>query len=328
MPDTETHKTDSAMWPSLLMGTKPVQSMDALREVFIEVLRNEKLPVENGLLPLFEAVYLPMASWLAAQQVDTPLLIGINGAQGSGKSTLTTILEKLLQKGFNKRVVSLSIDDLYLGRQQRQDLARDVHPLLATRGVPGTHDIPLAKEILGSLKRAETSEMQIPVFDKANDDRADDSLWKTVQGPVDIIIFEGWCVASLAQQPEQLHAPLNILEQNEDADARWRNYVNQKLEHEYADLFSMIDCLLMLKIPDMKNVFEWRLLQEQKLQHSVKQNAGKAQHIMSEDELIRFIMHYERITRNNLAEMPDRADLVLFLNDKHQIDRIETKAKK
>lgn len=325
MADTETRKTDSPLWPPALNGTKPVQSMEVLRDAFIELLVAEGLPVENGLLPLFDTLYLPMASWLADQQQTTPLLVGINGAQGSGKSTLTLILEKLLQTGYNRRVVSLSIDDLYLGRQQRLTLAEEVHPLFATRGVPGTHDIPLAMQLLGTLKSGGNSQLQIPVFDKANDDRAAESLWKTVQGPVDIIIFEGWCVASAAQHKEQLQTPINTLEKNEDADAFWRGYVNQKLEHEYAELFAMIDCLLMLKVPDMKNVFEWRLLQEQKLRDSVKQDARKAQHIMSEDELRRFIMHYERITRNNLEEMPDRADLLLCLNDKHQVEQVRAK---
>ena len=72
----------------------------------------------------------------------------------------------------------------------------------------------------------------------------------------------------------------------------------------------------------MKNVFTWRLLQENKLRQSRADNPEASKHVMSEKELKRFIMHYERITRASLQEMPKRADVVLELNQQHQVSRV------
>ena len=81
---------------------------------------------------------------------DKPLIIGINGSQGSGKSTLADYLCTMLNERYQLRCVSLSLDDFYLTKLERQQLASQVHPLLETRGVPGTHDIPLALETIAS----------------------------------------------------------------------------------------------------------------------------------------------------------------------------------
>ena len=259
---------------------------------------------------------------MAESHQHKPLLLGINGAQGSGKSTLTKILQALLEKGFSKRVVSLSIDDLYLRRSEREQLARDIHPLLVTRGVPGTHDVALAKDLLSKLKQGTQQRITIPVFDKALDDRADEALWQQVSGPVDIAIFEGWCVGVAAEDSQALQKPINRLEAEEDPDGVWRNYVNEQLKGPYQELFSLIDKLIMMKVPSMENVFEWRSLQEQKLRVA-RQDETSATRIMSEQALQRFIMHYERITRRSLQEMPERADVVLELNAEHQIERVK-----
>ena len=76
-------------------------------------------------------------------RLNKPLIIGINGAQGSGKSTLADYIKSYMcAEGHS--AVSLSLDDFYLTREERFQLSRDTHPLLATRGVPGTHDTALA----------------------------------------------------------------------------------------------------------------------------------------------------------------------------------------
>ena len=324
MSDTESHTKSQPVWPQAESGTQQVRNHDELLLIFTQILEQESLPAEGGLLPLFETLYLPMAQWVAESHQHKPLLLGINGAQGSGKSTLTKILQALLEKGFSKRVVSLSIDDLYLRRSEREQLARDIHPLLVTRGVPGTHDVALAKDLLSKLKQGAQQSITIPVFDKALDDRADEALWQQVSGPVDIIIFEGWCVGAVAEDSQALHNPMNRLEAEEDPDGVWRNYVNEQLKGPYQELFSLIDKLIMMKVPSMENVFEWRSLQEQKLR-AARQDETSATRIMSEQALQRFIMHYERITRRSLQEMPERADVVLELNAEHQIERVKVK---
>ena len=81
----------------------------------------------------------------------------------------------------------------------------------------------------------------------------------------------------------------------------------------------------MLKIPDFSKVFEWRELQEQKLKALLTDEENKDNQTMSESELNRFIMHYERITRHTLQEMPTRADVVFSLGDDHKVKAIKVK---
>lgn len=295
-----------------------------LQPVFESIVKDERLGDE--ILPKFNSLYLPFADWLASQHTKQPIVIGINGAQGSGKSTLSHILQKLLSHGFNKSVVQLSIDDLYLSRHRREQLAKDVHPLFITRGVPGTHDVEQGKQILSSLLNFKHGQsIKLPVFDKANDDLLPEQEWNTVDEPVDIILFEGWCVGAKAQAQHQLELAINELEEKEDPEAIWRNYINQQLKNEYQSLFDFIDYQVMLKIPDMESVFEWRSLQEQKLALSCNENKKLKTQVMSNKELTRFIMHFERLTQSTLEEMPHRADVVLYLNKQHQVSDVEVK---
>lgn len=289
-----------------------------LRMAFKKVLEQESIPLEPRLLENLSSIYLPLTDWIAAQHTNKPVIIGINGSQGSGKSTLCKILSTLLENGFNKKVVSLSIDDLYKTRAQRQVLAESIHPLLKTRGVPGTHDIALGIHVLEKLKN--NAPVKIPAFDKSTDDRCAEKEWLNIQHNADVILFEGWCVGSIPEEPSQLNSAINSLEEKEDADSRWRQYVNLQLATDYQRLFGLLDRLVMLQIPDFNNVFEWRTLQEEKLKNHANNSANN--NLLSADDLNRFIMHFERITRHTLSEMPERADVALALGDDHQIDQI------
>ena len=243
-------------------------------------------------------------------------MLGINGAQGTGKSTLAHLLRDYLKSDFDKNVVVLSIDDIYLTRAERAALAEDVHPLLQTRGVPGTHDVALGIAVieeLGSLQEGETC--QVPRFDKSRDDRCPTADWATVTGPVDLVIFEGWCVGSMAQKDDELKEPINPLERSKDIDGRWRRYVNEQLRGDYLNLFELIDSLLFLKVPDFEAVLRWRLEQEHKLRASAGTDAPA---VMSDEQIAEFIQHFERITTHNLAVLPGTADAVIELGDDHQ----------
>ena len=253
----------------------------------------------------------------------TPLIVGINGAQGTGKSTLSEILELSLQHKYGLKTAILSIDDIYLTRAERDQLARDVHPLLRTRGVPGTHDVTLATNILLSLKNK--TPCSIPVFDKAIDDRAPESEWIHLDKPTDIILFEGWCVGARPQEDSALAHPINRLEVCDDDDMSWRYYVNDALRDVYQDLFGLIDRLVMLKAPNFECVHTWRSKQEEKLTTRLTEQGHHnhtALHLMSPEQIEGFIMHYERLTRWMFSEMPDRADGVIHLNPDHQVDRV------
>jgi len=304
------------------------RAVQAVEQAFASTL--ESLQVDIGLKELFEQIYVPLAAWLVERQRgrSRPLVVGINGAQGAGKSTLFNLLEVILEEGFGLRVVGFSIDDLYKTRAEREHLAREVHPLLKTRGVPGTHDVELGIELLDSLIEAGPDTLtKIPVFDKSIDDRCPPTVWQEWVGPVDVIVFEGWCVGALPQSDEALQIPVNALETEEDAAGVWRRHVNAQLAGPYRALFSRLDLLLMLKVPSMQAVYEWRALQEQKLAERVQyiydtQQPTAHLRIMNPDEIKRFIAHYERLTRAMLEELPERADVCLHLNENHKIREI------
>jgi D-glycerate 3-kinase len=214
----------------------------------------------------------------------------------------------------------LSIDDIYLTRIEREVLAIKVHPLLKTRGVPGTHDVNLGRQLLTGLRALQAGQsIEIPVFDKSVDDRSPKKGFRRVTGPIDLVLFEGWCVGASPQRDQALSIPVNSLERIEDPDQIWRRYVNQQLANDYQRLFAEIDLLIMLKVPGMSSVVEWRSKQERKLANA----APDGHKIMDTKALQRFIMHYERLTRAMLAEMPDRADLVFKLSDKHKIVSVQ-----
>ena len=246
----------------------------------------------------------PLADRIADAWVDDmrPMLVGINGAQGSGKTTLCRFLETLLIE-HNLRTVTLSLDDLYLTRTERLALAAHEHPLFATRGVPGTHDVALGQVILDDLLAGRMA--AVPRFDKATDDRA--VVRRMVEPPIDVVLFEGWCVGAAPQPAAHLRQPVNALERYEDAEGIWRREVNRRLATDYAELFARPELLVMLQVESFDAVRTNRALQEQKL--AVSNPEGTA--LMDEAALDRFLMHYERLTRWMLKEMPGRADVVI-----------------
>lgn len=266
-----------------------------------DLIAAEELPDDYA--EIVENHWKPLATHIAREAASRkPLIVGINGAQGSGKTTVCKFLEILL-KTRGLRAITLSLDDLYLTHSERLQLAAEVHPLFATRGVPGTHAVALAFEIIESVLAGRTFE--IPRFDKSCDDRSNEVT--RITGPVDVVLFEGWCIGAAAQSPEKLKRPINVLEAEEDPDAVWRTLVNHWLGEDYKKLFSLIDLLVMLKVDHFDNVLANRREQEQKLADLNPLGSG----ILDEDDLVRFVSHYERLTRHMLEEMPDRADVVM-----------------
>src|SRR5690606_8254043 len=117
-----------------------------------------------------------------------------------------------------------------------------------TRGPPGTHDIGLGCRLLDALFLP--GDVLLPRFDKATDDRLPASSWRRVHAPVDVVIFEGWCLGAQAQSAEDVARPVNALETAEDPQGVWRRFVNAALAKDYAPLFERIDFLAYLAPPD------------------------------------------------------------------------------
>lgn len=239
-----------------------------------------------------------------AAAADRPIVVGLTGAQGSGKSTLAAaLLGRLAAHGL--RAAVLALDDLYLPKADRLRLAAAVHPLLATRGVPGTHDVALGLAVLDSLAGAPLTE--VPSFDKGADDRRPRRAWPRVAGPVDVVIFEGWCVGARPQPAADLAAPINALERERDPGGVWRRYANEALAGDYRRLFARLDLQALLLAPGFDAVLGWRLQQEHDLR-AARPGAGQ-----TDAEIAVFVQHYERLTRHMAAEMPARADVVVRL---------------
>jgi D-glycerate 3-kinase len=254
----------------------------------------------------------PLSENIAERYAGRPLLVGINGAQGSGKSTLCKFLEVLLVE-HNQIGVTLSLDDLYLTRAERLELAGDHHPLFATRGVPGTHDVERGMAILDRLLAGKDAEL--PIFDKATDDRAPGT--RPVGGAVNVVLLEGWCVGATPQPAAALRDPVNTLEREEDPNGAWRREVNRRLATDYAELFARLDLLVMLKVPDFEAVRANRRLQEQKL--------GSGPAVLDDAALDRFLAHYQRLTEWMFAEMPSRADVLVEIDRDQRPSRVSTR---
>ncbi|MDD5036411.1 MAG: hypothetical protein PHE55_16835 [Methylococcaceae bacterium] len=312
-----------SLWPperAVMSPERYAELAQRIQPAFLAQMQEAKIPQQRA--ESLCRLYLPLAAWVHDQKrPGQTFVLGVNGAQGSGKSTLCEFLQLILQVGYGYKVAGFSIDDIYKTHAERQQLGREVHPLLATRGVPGTHDVELGLNILRALLPPQGGKVSLPAFDKAMDDRCPPSQWPVFEAPADIVIFEGWCVGSKPQAEAELADPINELERNEDTEGAWRRYVNRQLAGPYAELYGQFDRLIMLKVPNMESVFEWRSLQERKLAERTVAN-GANHRIMDAAALKRFIMHYERLTRHNLEEMPLRADLTLFLDEDHHFTRI------
>ncbi|MBT5388434.1 MAG: hypothetical protein HN817_08935 [Porticoccaceae bacterium] len=247
-----------------------------------------------------------------------PQILGINGSQGSGKSTMADYLCSIAGERHGIQTVNLSMDDFYLTKQQRLHLADTVHPLLATRGVPGTHDIELMIETINSLKAGKPT--LITRFDKSTDDRVPASQLEMVTGPVGLIIIEGWCLGATAASDSDLINPINELERRQDSQGVWRHYVNRALAGSYQQLFFLIDQLIMLQAPSFERVFKWRLEQETKLRKSLAQDANSPDSALMNDQQIKeFIQYFQRITEQLLSELPRRAQHLYPLDDQRKI---------
>lgn len=272
-----------------------------MTEKLYDLIAAEKLPADY--VEVVEQYWQPLATRIARLPASrAPLVIGINGAQGSGKSTMCRFLEVLLAQR-RIRAVTLSLDDLYLTRAERNQLAAQVHPLFATRGVPGTHAVGIGLDIIENMPAGRA--LELPRFDKSNDDRADEP--ERITGPVDVLLLEGWCVGAKPQDDAALAHPANYLERDEDPNGIWRGLVNHWLSEDYARLFEQIDLLVMLKVENFDAVRRNRKLQEAKLRAS----NPEAPATMDDAALERFLAHYERLTRHMLDEMPSRADLLI-----------------
>jgi len=271
---------------------------------------------------MIKSFLIPVSFWIVKKiNKKKPLIIGLAGGQGSGKTTISSILTLILKKYFKLNVFKVSIDDFYKTRKDRKSLSKNKHPLLMTRGVPGTHDVDLMLNFFKKIKNKNFKTMQIPKFNKAIDDRCQKNLWYKIKTKPDVVIFEGWCVGARPQLNSQLKKPINSLEKVYDQGAKWRNHVNNQLKTKYKILFKQLDGFLYLKAKNFNLLREWRLKQERKLWIQTKNK--KNLKIMSNGDVINFMQTYQRITQNMFKHAPKYSSIILNLNSNHQIKTIK-----
>ncbi len=280
-------------------------------------IKGKKIIDKVGKLNTF---YLPLSKWIySVYEKDKKIKIfGLAGGQGAGKSTITEILKFILKNKYGLDLCIFSIDDFYKTKQERKKMSKVVHPLFLTRGVPGTHDVNLIMQTFKNLKKKKFKSVLIPKFDKSKDDRAKKTKWLKVRQPPHIIIFEGWCVGAKQQKNEELKKPINFIEKEHDSDLEWRKKVNYYLKNSYRKIFQKIDKLIYLKAPSFNHIFDWRLLQEQKLKLT-----SKNKEIMSKKEIRKFIMFYERITKQMMKDFPKISNLTIFLDSRHRSKKMK-----
>lgn len=284
-----------------------------LQTLVLEAIQQYQLPTDFD--RSIEQFYYPVVKDITRRcQAGRPLIVGIQGSQGSGKTTFAHFIKLIAESQFGKRCVSMSLDDFYRTRAERKHLSERVHPLLNTRGVPGTHDTELLAMTLSSLETlSDGDQVAIPVFDKALDNRADRNNWQTIYERPDIIVLEGWCVGVSAQEPSLLESSVNELERVEDSQGVWRRYVNSQITEYYQDIYNRLDCLAVLKAPSFDQVYQWRLKQETKLIAQLKVKGASTEKTMNPEQVKRFISYYQRLTEHALENLPEQTTWLLKL---------------
>ena len=292
---------------------------DCYKFISSEETKKEKFRNKDKMI---RSYLIPVSFWIANKvNKKKPIIVGLAGGQGTGKTTISSIINLILVKYFKLKVFKISIDDFYKTRKERYKLSKKVHPLLMTRGVPGTHNIDLILKFFRIIKKGNFKSLSLPKFDKSIDDRFNKNQWYKIKSKPDVVIFEGWCVGAKSQKNIELKKPINSLEKMEDKSMKWRKYVNFQLAGKYKTFHNMLDCLLYLKAKNFSLLRRWRLKQEKKL--FLKSKNKKNLKIMNENEVINFMMTYQRITEQMFKDAPKYSSIIMNLNKNHQIHKIK-----
>ena len=296
---------------------------DCFKFISSQETKTEKFKNKGRMIRSF---LIPICFWISKKaSKKKPLIIGLAGGQGIGKTTITSIITIILKKYFKLNVFKISIDDFYKTRKQRTLLSKNKHPLLMTRGVPGTHDINIILNFFRKIKVKKFKSLKLPKFNKAVDERYKQNLWYKIKSKPDVVIFEGWCVGAKSQNFRQLRKPINSLERIHDQTFKWRQYVNYQLETKYKKLFNQLDGLLYLRAKNFSLLRRWRLKQEKKLW--LKSKNKKNLKIMNKDQVKNFMDTYQRITQQMFKDMPKYSSIIMNLNSSHQIKNIRYRYK-
>jgi D-glycerate 3-kinase len=288
---------------------------DCIKFIKSQETATEKFKAKEKMIKSF---LIPVCFWIAKKANNKqPYFVGLAGGQGTGKTTISSILKIILTKYFKLKVFKISVDDFYKTRKDRILLSKKIHPMLLKRGVPGTHDINIMLSFFKKIKNRKFKNLKVPSFNKAVDDRFNKKYWHNIKERPDVILFEGWCVGATPEKNSSLTRSINSMEKTNDTKFVWRKYVNQQLKSKYKKLYSQLNCLIYLKANNFNLLQKWRLKQEHKLWLKSKKTSKNK--IMNKVAVINFMQTYQRITENMFRVMPKYASIVMHLNSNHQI---------
>ena len=288
---------------------------DCLKFIKSQETKADKFKNKERMIKTF---LIPLCFWINKKaDKKKPYFVGLAGGQGTGKTTTSSLIKIILSKYFKLNVFRISIDDFYKTRKERISLSKRVHPMLLTRGVPGTHDINMMLNFFKNVKSKKFKRLKLPTFNKAIDDRFNKKKWYDLKKRPDVIIFEGWCVGAKSEKRNTLKKTINKMEKIKDQKHIWRKFVNNQLKSKYKKLYSQLNCLIYLKAKDFSLLQKWRLKQERKLWIKSKKNSNSK--IMSKADVLSFMQTYQRITQNMFRYMPKYASIIINLNSNHQI---------
>jgi D-glycerate 3-kinase len=236
---------------------------------------------------------------------DRFCLIGLSGAPGTGKSSLAHLICTLLND-FGTDSMVISLDDYYLGKQQRSQAA-ETHPLFAQRGVPGTHDWSRLVEDLDKIRSGGVKDLRLPRFDKKKDDRVPMEKFIRLAQPPRVVILEGWLIGAPPQKSAALGEPVNQTEALQDSDGRWRKQVNEKLARYHHDLDTRLDARWFMAVPGWTQVIDWRWQQEQE-----SFRTGHKGYLNSRKAVSDFLDQFQRIAQHMCSTCEQWADIKLI----------------
>ena len=158
---------------------------DKVKKDYLKFLNKEKISSDSLTVKITELkkVYIPISFWIENKykKKGKTLFLGFSGGQGSGKTTAAGILKIILKIFFKRKIHVSSIDDFYKTLKDRDKMSYTIHPLLKTRGVPGTHDVNLIKNFFNYIRKKNFQKFRLPKFDKATDDRLEKKYWSNIK---------------------------------------------------------------------------------------------------------------------------------------------------
>lgn len=284
----------------------------------VECCVSQGFKQQEDILLMLWRLWLPLAMQLDATKnmLGRTFVQGILGGQGTGKSTLASIL-KLILSQLGHSVAILSIDDLYLTYTERQQLQQQDSRLI-WRGPPGTHDVNLGLQVVDRCLQSDCSQpILMPRFDKSAFEGAGDRTTPEAIEKVDILLFEGWFVGVQPIDLEVFENPPEPIITSEDRQFARDN--NRRLK-AYLPLWEKLDSLIVLNPVDYRLSQQWRKEAEQKMKQQGKTG-------MSDVEIDRFVEYFWQALHPELFIAPlinnrDLVNLVIEIERDHSIGKI------